>query len=308
MSVYTTIDEKELQTFLGNYDLGILKDFQGISAGIENTNYFVNTSQGKFVLTLFEELDKDEVPFYLDLMAHLNESGISCAHPIKAENGQYLQILKQKPTALVQRLEGKSQMKPSEIHCRAIGEALANIHISGLNFHTDKQNSRDPRWIDHTAEEIVEFLDDADKNLLLDEIAYQEDHPRHFLPQGIIHADLFRDNALFSREKLTGIIDFYYACSDALSYDLAVTVNDWCRNNNGSINNHKLTALVDAYVRLRPLNIEEKESWQNMLRAGALRFWLSRLKDLHFPKSGEITHTKDPDEFKKLLIFHRQTT
>lgn len=302
MSVYTTIERDELEDFLRNYPAGKLKQFEGISAGIENTNYFVDTDKNRFVLTIFEALSKDELPYFLDLMAHLAEHEVPSAHPKADNQGHYLSELKGKPAALVQRLTGRSITEPSITHCAALGKALGHLHVVGQSFTGHRSNERGPHWWHETAKIVMPHLADDQQQLLKNELDFQKQHAHDDLPRGVIHADLFRDNALFDGEQLTGIIDFYYACDDVLLYDVAVTVNDWCGNEDGSLNKARLNALLDAYQQERPLTEQEQQAWPVMLRAAALRFWLSRLQDKYFPREGEITHIKDPDAFKRILI------
>ncbi|MEW6353219.1 MAG: homoserine kinase [Pseudomonadota bacterium] len=305
MSVYTRIEPHELEEFLRNYAQGDLIDYAGISAGIENTNYFVTTTQGRFVLTLFETMNARELPYFLDLMAHLAEHGVPSAHPVADRQGHYLQTLKNKPAALVQRLSGGAVEHPSPAQCAALGAALGHLHVAGLSFTGQRANDRGPAWWKTTAVKVLPFLSDADAELLSAELHFQAQARRSELPRGVIHADLFRDNALFTGDTLTGIIDFYYACNDVLLYDVAVTVNDWCSTPDGALNDAALRSLLSAYQRQRAFHDDEHRAWPLMLRAAALRFWLSRLHDLHFPRKGEITHTKDPDVFKRILLQRR---
>ncbi len=301
MSVYTPVERDELEAFLLNYELGELLDYQGISAGIENTNYFVTTSDKQLVLTLFENHSADELGYFLDLMAFLAEHAVPSAHPIADRDGHYLRILNGKPAALVMRLCGASIEQPKTAQCGAIGHALAQLHLSGQQFDGHRDNDRGPHWWHTTREAIADKLSEAELALLDEELAFQRDHRFDSLPRGVIHADLFRDNALFEGDTLTGIIDFYYACNDVLLYDVAVTVNDWCSTADGSLDEEKLLTLLSAYRKVRPFTEQEQAAWPVMLRAAALRFWLSRLQDLHFPREGELTHTKDPEAFRTIL-------
>ncbi len=301
MSVYTTVSEQALSQFLKDYSIGSLISLTGISDGIENTNYFVETTQGKYVLTLFEALTADELPFFLDLMAHLNEHQVPSAHPIADKNKHYLKTLCDKPAALVQRLTGKSEMQPNAQQCAALGQALGHAHVVTRDFSGTRNNRRGPHWWQVTGNKLLPLLSNEQKLLLEDELAFQTKHKSDNLTRGTIHADLFRDNALFDGNTLTGIIDFYYACTDVLLYDIAVTVNDWCSNQDGSLNTEHCEHFLNAYQKERPLNDAEKADWSLMLRAAALRFWLSRLHDKHFPREGEMTHIKDPGIFENIL-------
>lgn len=301
MSVYTKVERHELEAFLRHYSLGELVEFQGITAGIENTNYFVTTSRGRYVLTLFEALSMDELPYFLDLMAHLAEHEVPSAHPEADDTGRYLRILNGKPAALVMRLEGKSVENPNPAQCAALGKALGHLHVVGQAFQGYRENQRGPHWWVETSEQVLPRLTGLEAELLANEITFQKKHRHNTLPRGVIHADLFRDNALYIGDRLTGIIDFYYACNDVLLYDVAVTVNDWCSHVDGRFDETRLQAFLDAYRQERQFTDAEQTAWPVMLRAAALRFWLSRLYDMHFPREGEITHTKDPTTFQQIL-------
>jgi homoserine kinase type II len=301
MSVYTRVERSELEAFLLHYQLGHLVQFEGITAGIENTNYFVTTSTGEYVLTLFESLTNKELPYFLDLMAHLAEHQVPSAHPLPDEQNHYLRDLKNKPAALVQRLQGKNVDVATTAQCAALGKALGHLHVVGQQFTGYRENQRGPHWWVTTRDEILGKLSPSEQTLLQKELDFQQQHRHDALPVGVIHADLFRDNALFVGDTLTGIIDFYYACNDTLLYDVAVTVNDWCCAEKGSLDDAKLDAFLGAYQTERHFTLEEKHAWPVMLRAAALRFWLSRLKDKHFPREGEMTHIKDPNIFENIL-------
>ncbi len=302
MSVYTNIEQEELEVFLNNYSLGALLSYQGINAGIENTNYFVTTENGEFFLTIFEEVGFDTLPYYLNFMAHLSDHGMPTAHPIADLNNDYVRVLKDKPAAIVRRLEGKNELKPNSDHCAAVGHALAQMHTVGESYKGVLANPRGIAWAEKTAERVFNQLSSDEQSILQQEINYRKQTLPDDLPKGVIHADLFRDNVMFKDQALTGIIDFYYACNDLLLYDLAITVNDWCSIDSGELNMECYNSLINAYQAERAFHTQEPEVWQYMLRAAALRFWLSRLKDKIFPKDGEITHIKDPNAFKNILL------
>ncbi|HEB58236.1 MAG TPA: homoserine kinase [Gammaproteobacteria bacterium] len=304
MSVYTTIEHDELVDFLRRFSLGELIDFAGISAGIENTNYFVTTTAGEYVLTIFEELTAEELPFFLDLMAFLAEHGVPSAHPLADREGRYLQAFKGKPAALVQRLRGHNIEQPDRTQCAAIGDALGTMHRQIAGFTGRRPNPRGAAWRRDTAARVLPRLAEDEAALLRAELEFESRFRLEDLPRGVIHADLFRDNALFEGEELTGIIDFYYACEDALLYDLAVTVNDWCTTDDGGLDDARVMAMVEAYARQRPFTALEVGAWAVELRAAALRFWLSRLQDKLFPRDGAITHIKDPTHFQRILAHH----
>jgi homoserine kinase type II len=303
MSVYTTVEHDELVRFLQRYDAGDLTSYRGISEGIENTNYFVNTSKGEFVLTLFESLDSSELPYFLDIMAFLAEHDVPSAHPIADNAGHYLQQLNGKPAALVMKLEGHMVETPTHGQVRELGAAVGRMHAVGQAFQAHRDNNRGPHWWRETTSKLQPKIDASELEALMLELKYQSGFRHENLPRGIIHADLFRDNALWLDDHLTGIIDFYYACNDVLLYDVAVIANDWCTREDGSLDEDKTHLLLQSYHGQRPLSEEEHRAWPVMLRAGALRFWLSRLHDLHFPREGEITHTKDPDAFRRILEY-----
>ncbi len=302
MSVYTSVEQHPLEVFLSHYNLGKLVDYKGISAGIENTNYFVTTTTGEFVLTIFEQMTDEEVPYFLELMAYMDEHQVPSPHPQPDNEKKYLRRFYDKPAALVKRLSGHDVRNPNSQQCQALGVTLGHLHTVAPGFHLYRANPRGPHWWKVTAEKVMPHLNDAEKKLLQEEIHFQSTYQHFNLPRGVIHADLFRDNALFDGNVLSGLIDFYYACDDVLLYDVAITVNDWCSLENGELDSNRLHSLLDAYQHERPFTEEERKVWHVMLRAAALRFWLSRLHDLHFPREGELTHTKNPNEFKNILL------
>lgn len=305
MSVFTTVESAELATFLAQYPVGTLHGFAGIPSGIENTNYFVTTSHGEYVLTLFETVDPADLPFFLNLTAFLAEHAIPCAHPVRTHAGPYVSVLHGKAAALVARLYGTSTMEPTATHCAHIGATLGRLHQAGRHFDGMRENPRGPHWWRQTAASLKERLTPEDATFLHEELRFQGLYRFADLPRGIIHADLFRDNALFDGHTLTGVIDFYYACHDTWLYDLAITVNDWCSHADGSLDFARAQAMVEAYQQMRALTNIERGAWPTMLRAAALRFWLSRLRDALFPRAGELTHTKDPLVFRRILAARR---
>jgi homoserine kinase type II len=308
MAVFTSVSEAELSAWLGDYSLGQLLELQGIASGIENTNYFVTTSNGRFVLTLFEILSADELPFYLNLMAHLARHGIPCPNPMANHANQFLGTLNGKPACIVSRLSGKSTTTPSNAQCAAIGAMLGQLHIAGQSFSQIMPNPRGASWRAATAPQVRPFLDAQQAALLESEVALQAQQNWTSLPQGVIHADLFRDNVLLEENRIGGLIDFYFACSDVLLYDVAITVNDWCTNSDGRLDAAKVQSLLRAYHSVRPLLDSEQRAWPLLLRAAALRFWLSRLFDLHLPRDGELIHAHDPRQFERILKNHIAST
>ena len=304
MSVYTTVTHDELSGWLGDYNVGTLQDLKGVSAGIENTNYFVYTTAGRYVLTLFEKLTAAELPFYLGLMAHLADHGIPSARPLPDRSGSLLGKLNGKPAALVSFLPGKDVERPDEAHCRAVGTMLARIHLAGLSYRNRMENPRGLSWWREVVPEIMRFLPGTEGALLRDEVEFQSQNRFDGLPRGAIHGDLFRDNALFEGPRVSGVIDFYFACTDTLLYDVAICVNDWCVMTDGALDEARAQALLEAYSATRPYAEAEPDAWPAMLRAAALRFWISRLYDFHLPRPGELTHAKDPAHFRRLLEQH----
>ena len=301
MSVYTNVLPHELNEFLENYSLGQLQQFAGISDGIENTNYFVTTSKGQYVLTIFEQLTLDDLPYFLELMAFFSEANIPTAHPIADKRNEYIRILNGKPAALVKRLNGVSIDIANVKQCQEIGIQMAKMHLSSKQFKFSREASRNEDWRIQTSKLVMQKLNKDEQALLNQELNYIKTTKVGHLYTSVIHADLFRDNALFIGDELTGIIDFYYAYNGFSIYDLAVTVNDWCTS--GDINRDKenIVAFLTAYQTIRYIEKNERNAWVYVLRLAALRFWLSRLQDKYFPRNGEITHTKDPDRFKAII-------
>ena len=304
MSVFTTVTPEQLAAWLKNYSIGTLADLQGIAAGIENTNYFVTTTHGRYVLTLFEKLTAHELPFYLNLMAHLAWHGVPCPAPVANNNGGYLGELNGKPASLVTRLTGKDLVNPAIDDCAKVGQVLAQIHVTGQSYAGYMENPRGRQWWNTVMPDILPFLSVGDTALLRTEIRAQDLQRFDDLPRGAIHADLFRDNILFHQGDVAGVIDFYFACTGELLYDVAITVNDWCMQPDSRLDAARTQALLAAYHATRPFTAHERGAWTALLRAGALRFWVSRLYDLHLPRAGEMTHAKDPDHFRRMLAAH----
>lgn len=311
MSVFTSVSVPQLKTWLQDYAIGELIELKGISSGITNTNYFVITDQNRYVLTLFEHNKIEELPYFIDLMTHLAAHHVPCPKPITDKAGGSLHMLNGKPATLISCLTGGDVESPNVAQCAAVGDVLAKMHIAGLSFdrqdhHEQTHNPRGADWRNKTAQLVMSHLDADAQQLLKNEIAFQASLDLSALPSGVIHADLFRDNVLFDGNEVGGLIDFYYACHDTLAYDLAIAVNDWCVNADGSLDAPRLDAMLQAYQAVRPLTDAEQAAWPGLLRIAALRFWLSRLYDQIYPQSGELTHAKDPDHFKRILKLRAQ--
>jgi homoserine kinase type II len=303
MSVYTKVTEVQLADWLKAYSVGTLVELKGIADGIENTNYFVTTTHGRYVLTLFERLPARDLPFYLNLMAHLARHGIPCPAPIADRANRLLSELASKPAALVSRLPGVALTQPSAAHCAEVGSLLADMHIAGQSYGGTLENPRGPKWWRETGPLVAPFLDEARRRLLESELEFQFQSRDQIngLPRGSVHADLFRDNVLFDGARIGGVIDFYFAGVDAWLFDVAVTLNDWCIHADGKLDPPRADAFLRAYHGVRPFIPLERDAWPVMLRAAALRFWLSRLYDFHLPRPGELVHAHDPEHFCGIL-------
>lgn len=304
MSVFTPVSEDQAAAWLKNYTIGHVSKLDGIAAGIENTNYFLTTTHGEYVLTLFEKLTLDALPFYVHLMAHLAHHGIACPLPIERIDGEYLSVLNGKPTCIVTRLSGRPVDAPTAAHCAEVGELLAAMHLAGMGYKRHMDNWRGKVWWEKFVPEVVGLLPAEEARLATSELAFHGERDYGALPQGVIHGDLFRDNVLFSGDRVGGVIDFYFACNEALLFDLAVTVNDWCVSTDATLNPALAHSLIGAYHATRSLTDSERKTWPAMLRAAAFRSWLGRLGYTYFPQPGEMTHTKDHGHFRRLLENH----
>ena len=302
MSVYTPVTAPDLDAWLTRYAVGGLAELQPIVPGIENTNYFVATERGRYVLTLYERLPAGELPFYLNLMAHLARAGVEVPAPVPDRTGALFSLLNGKPAGLVARVDGAPVATPSQVHCAHVGAALARLHVASQTYRARLTNRRGPAWWRQAARAVKPHLDAAQVALLDGEIKFQTGFGRGKLPKGAIHGDLFCDNVLFAGDRVAGIIDFGFAATDFFAYDLAITVNDWCTQEaDGGLDAALAEAMVSTYDAARPMTQDEREAWPALLRAAALRFWLSRLYDLHLPRSGELTHSHDPAHFERVL-------
>lgn len=325
MAVYTEVSFDEAALLVARLDLGTLTSLQGIRSGIENTNYFIDTlvagdTKRSYVLTVFERLTHEQLPFYLHLMKHLAERGIPVPGPKADASGEILHTLQGKPAAIVDRLHGKHDLAPDAAACAILGEMLARLHLAGADFALQQANLRGLQWWAETVPIVAPFLTAEQRELIETELAYQQHLAASAafvaLPRGVIHADLFRDNVMFEEAAsdsavsnaahatahLSGMIDFYFAGVDAFAFDIAVCLNDWCIDlDTGRLDEERAAALVAAYDRVRPLGSVERRLMSAMMRAAALRFWLSRLWDLHLPRDASLLTAHDPTHFERVL-------
>ncbi len=310
MAVYTKVSLTEAQALLRQLDLGEASALRGIEGGIENTNYFVTTASGEYVLTLFERLSFEQLPFYLYLMKHLAQRGIPVPDPVANRDGDVLHTVQGKPASVVTKLSGKSELAPGVAHCRAVGEMLARMHLAGRDFNRSQPNLRGLAWWNETVPVVKPYLDPPQAALLQSELAYQNHiaaaSAYAALPRGPVHADLFRDNVMFDSSTetpvLTGFFDFYFAGVDTWLFDLAVCLNDWCIDlKSGAADAARTAAFLQAYAGVRPLTSAERQLLPAMLRAGALRFWISRLWDFHLPREADMLKAHDPSHFERVL-------
>jgi homoserine kinase type II len=319
MAVYTVLEVSDCEQLLAQYDLGHYLRHVGIGAGIENTNYFLDTEgpgHGRFVLTVFERLTAAQLPYYLELAAHLAQAGLPVPAPQRitrgAQAGQLITTLKGKPAALVARVAGEDVIWPTADHCAQMGSVLARMHLAGKSFKRTQPNLRGLSWMLAQVEPLAQHVPAPLHALLRDELAQQSTFDaqaaRHALPAGAVHADLFRDNALFEAGRLSGVIDFYFAGDDAWLYDFCVTLNDWCIDHaTGMLDAALACAFTLAYEAVRPLNTAEQAALPMMARRAALRFWASRLADWYMPRAAAVLTPKDPAHFERMLMARRES-
>ena len=306
MAVFTELARHEVEAFVAHLNAGALIELAPIGAGIENTNYFVTTDTGGWVLTVFERLSREQLPFYLRLMQHLARRGAPVPEPRADAAGELVHTLGGKPAALCTRLPGRHVDAPAAAHCAALGRTLAGLHAAAADFALAQPNLRGLAWWQGVAPQVRPFLNSDAARLLDDEMAFQQQLAASAayggLPRAAVHADLFRDNVLFDGERLSGCVDFYFAGVDTLLFDLAVCVNDWClADETGRIDDARAAALLGAYNEQRALSATEHRLFPALLRAAALRFWLSRLADRHLPREAALLQPKDPRHFERLL-------
>jgi homoserine kinase type II len=306
MAVFTSVTLQDLAPWMTQFPLGKALAIRGIASGIENSNFFIDTEKGEYVLTIFENLDFDQLPFYLKLMRHLADRDVLVPAPIANSEGELCVALHGKPAAIVSKLEGSSQMAPLPVHCAEVGAMLARMHLAAQDFSIPQPNLRGLDWWQMTVPKVLEFLSDANRSLMQDEIAFQSTFAQsatyQALQSGPVHADLFRNNVMFDGERLTGFFDFYFAGCDTWLFDVAVTINDWCIDvDSGELDMARVNAMLNAYHAVRPFTVAEGEAWQAMLRAAAFRFWLSRVYDFYKPRDAEMLTPHDPGHFERIL-------
>jgi homoserine kinase type II len=310
MAVYTDVAAEELAEFLAGYGLGELLSYKGIAEGVENSNYLVHTARGYFILTLYEKrVALGDLPFFIGLMEHLARRGITCPQPVKNRAGEALGMLAGRPAALVTFLEGMWIRRPAVAHCAAVGEALAKLHLAGEGFALMRPNALSVsgwRPLYDAAAGRADTLQPDLGAVIARELTLLEAEWPHDLPQGVIHADLFPDNVFFLGSKLSGLIDFYFACTDTLAYDVAICLNAWCFEPDHSFNVTKGRALLQGYEKVRPLSAPERDAMPVLSRGAALRFLLTRLVDWLNVPPGALVRPKDPLEYFRKLRFHQR--
>lgn len=310
MAVFTEVSPSEAAGLLATLNLGELKSMQGINSGIENTNYFVSTEQGEFVLTLFERLSAEQLPFYLNLMRHLAARGIPVPAPQPDAQGRILHSIQGKPAAVVTRLKGRNQLAPQAADCAQVGAMLARMHLAGQDYSAQQPNLRGLPWWVETVPVVKPHLTAQQAALIDSELRFQLDlaaTPEHqALPRGPIHADLFRDNVMFDGASLSGFFDFYFAGCDTFGFDIAVCLNDWCIDlATGELDGERAQAFVAAYDAERRLSEVELALLPALLRSAAMRFWLSRLWDFFLPRDAAMLQPHDPTHFERVLTLRR---
>lgn len=306
MAVFTPVTLEQIIPWAARFPIGAVTSIKGISSGIENSNFFLSAGRGEYVLTIFEKLSFEQLPFYLNLMRHLAERGVSVPAPIASDRNEIINALHGKPAAIVTRLNGDWVPMPAPVHCREVGAMLAKMHLAAQDYPLYQPNLRGLAWWRDTTPVVLPYLTDEAQQLLRAEMHFQEAFAASdlydALPDGPIHADLFRNNVMFDGERLSGFFDFYFAGCDTWLFDVAVTVNDWCiALDSGVTDPARVRAMLDAYASVRPFTDEEKQAWPAMLRAAALRFWLSRLYDYYLPREAEMLTPHDPTHFERIL-------
>lgn len=311
MAVYTNVTRTQIEKLIDtSFDVGRVIAFEGISDGIENSNFFVTTDRAGFVLTLFERVADHDVPYFMELTAYLADKGVHCGRPVASTDGRLHRQFNGKQAALIQRLPGASITEPDLNQAAQVGAELGRFHRASVDFPQRRENSFGLNWMRSTIAGFSELIDPTVREIAKQELVsaaetMEQDSDSGSLPLGTVHGDLFQDNVLFDGDEISGVIDFYYACTDVLIYDLAIAVNDWCFNADRIRNDARASAMIDAYQSERKLSTAEKTALPAMYRRAALRFWISRQHDSCFPRDGEIVTIKDPSQFFDILMFHR---
>ena len=309
MAVYTEVSDAELETFLQDYDIGEAQSFKGIAEGVENTNYVLTTTRGQYMVTLYEKrVDPADLPFFLGLMDHLAERGINCPRPIHGKDGNALRTLAGKPAAMTSFLTGMWPRRMTVKHCGPVGEAMAALHLAGRDFAIRRPNALSVGGWRAVFGGSRQHIDKALESELLAELDFFDANWPKGLPDGVIHADLFNDNVFFLNDRLSGIIDFYFACNDFLAYDVAICLNAWCFEPDNAFNTTKARALLQGYDKVRKLEDAERKALPTLARGSALRFMLTRLYDWVHTPAGALVKRKDPNEYLAKLRFHRGVT
>lgn len=315
MAVFTPVSQQDAIDLLRQYSLGELVSLRGITAGIENTNYFLNTTQGEYVLTIFEVLTREQLPFYIELMHHLASKHVPVPQPQTLRNGERIGVLHGKPCTIVTRLQGGYEPAPSPQHCALAATTLAQAHLAARDFPLQQPNLRGLPWWQQTIPKVVPFLSAEQTELiqtvLAEQTRFAASDTYQRLPFGPAHCDLFRDNVLFDgtfeSPRMGGFIDFYFAGCDTWLFDVAVTVNDWCIDHpTGAFIPEKVQAWLTAYAQTRPFTDEERQVWPTLLQAAALRFWVSRLYDFYLPRPAQTLKPHDPRHFERVLHQRRE--
>jgi len=310
MAVYTHLSPTELNTFLDHYDIGSIMSFKSIEEGVENSNFLLETEQGRFILTLYEKrMDPTDLPFFIGLLDHLAARGIRCPLPVRGRDGLAFRITTGKLASIVTFLEGICIKSPKLFHCRELGRNLAALHLAGRDYGDRRENSLGHKGWRPLFEQCRARADEVEQgltDLIQDELDFLDIEWPDDLSQGLIHADLFPDNVFFCRDRISGLIDFYFACHDALVYDLAICINAWCFETDGSFNALKAKAMLEGYNRVRPLEDKEKIYLPILCRGAALRFLLTRLHDWLYPVDGALVRPKDPISYAHRLQFHQK--
>ena len=309
MAVYTTVDKLTLASFLSAYDIGDLLGFEGIAEGVENSNYLLHTSKSNYILTLYEKrVDSSDLPFFIEVMTHLSSKGIDCPLPVPSHAGEILQELMGKPCAVFSFLNGRSYRYPNREKCKALGSSLAKLHLNAEGVKNTRKNALGPAsWqslLDSVSQRAGQIIGNPTQQIVQERLSCILATWPQGLPRGIIHADLFPNNVLFKGDKLSGVIDFYFACDDILAYDIGICLNSWCFDADGSFNLTKSRSLINGYQSIRPLSDAEITAIPILAAGSAMRFFLTRLYDwLHTPKDALVS-PKDPMEYWSILRFH----